>query len=75
VVTIAAEFETATEQRVKDAYFIVEPNQKQLVEAAKLLDEGHLKAFVKAIVPLEEASAAYSGALKPEPGVPWLGLS
>ena len=64
VVTIAADIEAATEQRLKDAFFIVEPNQKQLVETAKQLDEGHLKAFVKAIVPLEQASAAYSGALK-----------
>jgi NADPH:quinone reductase-like Zn-dependent oxidoreductase len=68
VVTIAAEFETATEPRVKNAYFIVEPNQKQLVETAKLLDDRHLKAFVKAILPLAQASAAYSGPLKVKNG-------
>jgi len=31
MVTIAADSEAATDQRVKDAFFIVEPNQKQLV--------------------------------------------
>jgi NADPH:quinone reductase-like Zn-dependent oxidoreductase len=68
VVTIAAEFETSTDPRVKNAYFIVEPDQKQLVASAKLLDERHLKAFVKAIVPLKAASAAYSGAFKLQDG-------
>jgi NADPH:quinone reductase-like Zn-dependent oxidoreductase len=68
MVTIAAENETATEQRVKDAYFIVEPNQKRLIEIARLLDEGHLKTFVKAVVPFEDASAAYNGAFKSNGG-------
>jgi len=60
MVTIAADAEATTEQRIKDAFFIVEPNQKQLVEIAHLLDTGKLKAFLKAAVPLEDASAAYS---------------
>ena len=50
-------------QRSKDAFFIVEPNQKQLIEVAKLLDAGTLKTFVAAVVPLETASDAYSGSL------------
>jgi NADPH:quinone reductase-like Zn-dependent oxidoreductase len=68
MIAVAADSETATDQRTKDAFFIVEPNQKQLVETAKQLDEGHLKAFVKATVPLDEASAAYSGAFKANSG-------
>lgn len=59
MVTIAADSEGTTDQRVKDAFFIVEPNQKQLLEFAKLLDAGTLKAFVSTVVPLEEASVAY----------------
>ena len=51
------------DQRSKDAFFIVEPNQKQLIEVAKLLDAGTLKTFVSAVVPLEEASDAYSGSV------------
>jgi NADPH:quinone reductase-like Zn-dependent oxidoreductase len=61
MITIAAGSEGATDQRVKDAFFIVEPNQKQLVEIAKQLDAGRLRAFVKNTVPLNEAPAAYSG--------------
>jgi NADPH:quinone reductase-like Zn-dependent oxidoreductase len=64
MITIAADGEGTTDQRVKDAFFIVEPNQKQLVEIAKQLDAGQLKAFVKTIVPLNQASAAYSGAVR-----------
>jgi NADPH:quinone reductase-like Zn-dependent oxidoreductase len=62
MVTIAADSEAITEQRVKDAFFIVEPKQKQLLEIAKLLDAGTLKAFVSAVVPLDEASVAYGRA-------------
>jgi NADPH:quinone reductase-like Zn-dependent oxidoreductase len=62
MVTIASIDETA-ERRVKDAFFIVEPNQQQLVEVAKLLDAGKLRTFVNAVVPLEQASDAYSGSL------------
>ena len=64
MVTIASDNEGAADQRVKDAFFIVEPNQKQLVEIAKQIDTGHLRAFVKTAVPLNEASDAYSGALR-----------
>lgn len=64
MVTIASDGENTVEQRAKDAFFIVEPNQKQLIEIANQLDAGHLRAFVKATFPLSEASAAYSGALK-----------
>lgn len=62
MITIVADGEDTAGQREKDAFFIVEPNQKQLVEIAKELDSGHLKAFVKTTFPLNEASAAYSGA-------------
>jgi len=64
MITIAADGESTADQRVKNAFFIVEPNQRQLVEIARQLDAGHLKAFVKAAVPLDEASPAYSGTLK-----------
>jgi NADPH:quinone reductase-like Zn-dependent oxidoreductase len=68
MVTIAADSEGTTDQRVKDAFFIVAPNQKQLVEIADQLDAGHLRAFVKAAIPLNEASTAYSGAFKQRSG-------
>ena len=63
MITIAADSEGTADQRIKDAFFIVEPNQKQLVEIAKQIDAGLLRAFVKTTVPLNDASAAYSGAI------------
>jgi NADPH:quinone reductase-like Zn-dependent oxidoreductase len=64
LITIAADSEGTTDPRIKDAFFIVEPNRRQLVEIAKLLDAGKLKTFVNAVVPFPQASAAYSGSAK-----------
>lgn len=66
--TIAAASEEATEQRVKDAFFIVEPSHNQLARVARLLDEGTLKVFVDAAVPFEEAPDAYAGKSKSRAG-------
>jgi len=63
MVTVAAESESTRDQRAQDAFFIVEPKQEQLMEIAVQIDAGRLKAFVNAIVPLEQASVAYSGAV------------
>ncbi len=60
MVTIAADSEATEDPRVKDAFFIVEPNSQQLAEIGKLLDQGKLRVFVDAEVPLSEAAAAYS---------------
>jgi NADPH:quinone reductase-like Zn-dependent oxidoreductase len=64
IVTIASSGEGTADQRMKGAFFIVEPNQKQLIEIANQLDAGHLRTFVKATVPFKEASVAYGGALR-----------
>jgi Zinc-binding dehydrogenase len=66
MITIASDSAGTTKQRVKDAFFIVEPNQKRLIEIAKQLDAEHLRAFVKATVPLNEALAAYRGESRAE---------
>lgn len=68
IVTIASNNEGSADRRVKDAFFIVEPNQKQLVEIARQLDAGDLRAFVKATVALSEASDAYSGTVAGKDG-------
>jgi NADPH:quinone reductase-like Zn-dependent oxidoreductase len=64
LVTIASGLPDNAEQRAKDAFFIVEPSQKQLLEVARLLDSGTLKAYINAVVPFEQASDAYSGAVR-----------
>lgn len=61
MITIAASSEGAPDERAKEAFFIVEPKQSQLIEIAKQLDRGELKAFVDAEIPFDESSAAYFG--------------
>ena len=61
LVTVVSGLPDNAEQRVKDAFFIVEPSQIQLLEVARLLDSRTLKTYVNAVVSLEEASDAYSG--------------
>ena len=68
MITIAADSEGTPDQRVKDAFFIVEANQKQLVEIATQIDAGQLRAFVKTSVALSEASYAYRGKLRDKGG-------
>jgi NADPH:quinone reductase-like Zn-dependent oxidoreductase len=54
---------TIVDDRNKDAFFIVEPNQQQLIDVGKLLDARKIKTFAGPVVPLTEASSAYSGDL------------
>ncbi|WP_433972552.1 NADP-dependent oxidoreductase [Tunturiibacter lichenicola] len=60
MITIAADGESSTDPRIKEHYFIVEPNQKQLTEIATLIDAGSLKTYVRAAVSLEDAAKAYA---------------
>jgi NADPH:quinone reductase-like Zn-dependent oxidoreductase len=66
--TIAAVSEETTEQRVTDAFFIVEPSHNQLAKIARQLDDGSLKVFVDAVVPFPEAPDAYHGRVKSRQG-------
>lgn len=63
IVTIAAQSESTTDQRVKDAFFIVEPNATQLQRIAQLIDQGDLRAFMSISVPLSDSAKAYLRAL------------
>jgi len=62
LVTVAAASEPATDPRVRDSFFIVEPRRAQLREIASLIDGGHLQAIVEAVLPLSEARQAYARA-------------
>jgi NADPH:quinone reductase-like Zn-dependent oxidoreductase len=68
LVTIAADAESTTDPRVKNAFFIVEQDGEQLASLSKLFDSGAVKAFVKAELPMEEADHAYSGLIAGKPG-------
>ncbi len=64
MVTIAADAEGQMEQRVKEAFFIVEPNHDQLTEIRNLLDAGTLRTFVNAVAVFEDSPRAYENAIE-----------
>ncbi len=64
LVTIAANSEGSEDQRVKDAFLLVEADQYQLKEIARLLDAGTIRPFIKAEAPMEQAPLAYTGLLR-----------
>ena len=59
LVTIAADAEGLTEQRVRDAFFIVEPNRSQLMGMSHLIDIGVLRPVVSAVFSMEHFRQAY----------------
>src|ERR1051326_7484751 len=59
LVTVAASGERTSDERVRAAYFIVEPSRTQLAEIARLIDGGALRPIVGAVFPLVEARQAY----------------
>jgi NADPH:quinone reductase-like Zn-dependent oxidoreductase len=61
LVSIAAEPspEAAAGRGVDAVYFVVEPSREQLVEIARLVDGGELRATVDEVVPLGDARAAF----------------
>lgn len=61
MVTVVSTEADSIDARVKQAFFIVEPNQKQLVEVAALLESGQLRTVVDAVIPLLQAPEIYAG--------------
>src|SRR6201993_2376340 len=59
LVTVAASGERTTDERIRAAYFIVEPSRTQLAEIARLIDGGAIRPVVGAVFPLAEARQAY----------------
>lgn len=59
LVTIAADAEGSKEQRVRDAFFIVEPNRNQLMDISRLIDAGIIRPVVDAVFATENHRQAY----------------
>jgi NADPH:quinone reductase-like Zn-dependent oxidoreductase len=64
MVTVAADSENTRDERERQAFFIVEPNRQQLIEISRLLDAGELQTVVGGVLPLAQASDAYTGAVR-----------
>jgi len=59
LVNIAADVERFSDPRVRDAFFIVEPNRVQLTEISRLIDAGVIRPVVGAVFPMEDVRHAY----------------
>jgi NADPH:quinone reductase-like Zn-dependent oxidoreductase len=59
VVTVATNTEGSQDRAVKEAFFIVETKREQLVELAKVIDEGKILPVVRDVFPLEKAEQAF----------------
>jgi NADPH:quinone reductase-like Zn-dependent oxidoreductase len=63
MITVASTEADAIDPRSKEAFFIVEPSQRQLTLIANLLDTGELRPFVAAVLPLSRAPEAFARAV------------
>lgn len=59
LVTIAADAERLTQPRVRDAFFIVEPNRVQLIKISRLIDTGVIRPIMGAVFSMENFRQAY----------------
>ena len=61
MVTVVSTAAESTDPAVKQAFFIVEPNQKQLYEIACLLDAGRLRPVLDSVISLSQAPEVIAG--------------
>jgi NADPH:quinone reductase-like Zn-dependent oxidoreductase len=61
LVSVAAE--PPRRRGIKSIYFVVEPNREQLVELARLADQGHLRPAIDEVFPLVDARKAFERSL------------
>jgi NADPH:quinone reductase-like Zn-dependent oxidoreductase len=68
MITVAASSEGPTDERMKQAFFIVEPNREQLIEIGRLMESGDLQPVVDVVLPISQASAAFTGEIRQRQG-------
>jgi NADPH:quinone reductase-like Zn-dependent oxidoreductase len=61
IVTIVSAAEGSANPRVREAFFIVEPNRHQLTGIGTLLEEDRVRPVVDSVVPFAQAPDAYAG--------------
>jgi NADPH:quinone reductase-like Zn-dependent oxidoreductase len=68
MITIAPDSGASSDERIKQAFFIVETSREQLTRIAQMLDAGELRTVVDAVLPFAQASVAYTGEVKQRSG-------
>jgi NADPH:quinone reductase-like Zn-dependent oxidoreductase len=59
LVSVAEEPPAAVDEKAKATYFVVEPSRAQLVELARLVDEGAVQPAIDSVFRLGEARGAF----------------
>jgi NADPH:quinone reductase-like Zn-dependent oxidoreductase len=59
VVSVAEEPPAPVSERAEATYFVVEPSREQLIELARLVDEGTVRVLIDSVFPLSDARAAF----------------
>jgi NADPH:quinone reductase-like Zn-dependent oxidoreductase len=62
---VAEEAPAAVSEKVEATYFVVEPNREQLLELARLVDEGNVRPAIDSVFPLNEARSAFERVMLP----------
>jgi NADPH:quinone reductase-like Zn-dependent oxidoreductase len=65
IVSVAEEPPAALSERVEASYFVVEPSRDQLIELARLVDEGMVRPLVDSVFPLADARRAFERVAMP----------
>jgi len=65
LVTVAEEPPADVAEKVAATYFVVKPDRDQLVELARLADEGAVRPAIDSVFPLDEVRAAFKRVMEP----------
>jgi NADPH:quinone reductase-like Zn-dependent oxidoreductase len=65
IVSVAEEPPASVSERVEATYFVVEPSREQLVELARLVDDGAVRPAIDSVFPLAEARSAFERVMTP----------
>lgn len=65
LVSVAEEPSAALGEKTEATYFVVEPNREELLELARLADEGIIRPQIDSVFPLADARAAFERVMMP----------
>jgi NADPH:quinone reductase-like Zn-dependent oxidoreductase len=65
VVSVAEEPPAAVSERAEATYFVVQPSREELIQLARLVDEGTVRALIDSVFPLSDARGAFERVMMP----------
>jgi NADPH:quinone reductase-like Zn-dependent oxidoreductase len=65
IVSVAEEPPAGARRKAEATYFVVEPSREQLVQLARLVDDGSVRPAIDSVFPLAEARSAFERSMMP----------